>query len=181
MVDKANTLDELLDLVDENDQVIGQVTKRDANSNPSLFHRAIAIIIYDNKGRILLQQRSLKKKVFTGLWTVSCAGHVPKGISYEQAAHKELLEELGFDTNLKFIKKLKIVEANETHFYSWFIGKYKGEKICFEPEEVEQVKFVDQNEFSRMVREGKVVESSARAIKQFWAEGMQMVTWNKDL
>lgn len=168
MIDKTNTPDEILDLVDENDQVIGKVAKKEANSNPASLHREILVLIHDDQDRVLLQQRSFKKKVYPGAWAETCAGHVPQGWTYEQTAHQELLEELGFDTDLKFIEKFMVKFPNETHFAVAFVGKYRGEKIKIEAEEVEQARFVNEEEFDALIRREGMLDYSVRLIKNFW-------------
>ena len=84
--------DELLDLVDENDEVIGTILRSEANSNPEVYHREIGVLIADNEDRVLMQQRSRNKKIYPLYWIVSCAGHVTAGMSPEETAHKELRE-----------------------------------------------------------------------------------------
>jgi isopentenyl-diphosphate Delta-isomerase len=145
-MDKANTPDEILDLVDESDQIIGEIAKREANNNPALLHREVRILIFDSNNRVLIQQRSFKKKVYPGYWALT-AGHVPKGMDPEAAAHMEIKEELGFDTAMKFILKRKITDFKETHFAYCYLAKYAGETIIIEPDEVEQVEFFSKAEF----------------------------------
>ncbi|MGI5825976.1 MAG: NUDIX hydrolase [Patescibacteria group bacterium] len=152
-IDRTNTPDELLDLVDENDEVIGTITKAKANSNTQTIHREIRIILHDQEGRILLQQRSPKKKVYPGVWAESCQGHVPCGMSYEEAAHKELVEELGFDTDLEYLGKTLIEFPNETHFAAWYIGEYRGEEIKLEPEEVVNIQFIGKDDLVYLEKE----------------------------
>jgi len=150
MNDKTNTPEELLFQVDENDQVIGAITKAQANSHPEVFHREVRVILFDEKRRILIQRRSPNKKVYPGVWAETCQGHVSYGLSYEETAHKELQEELGFDTSLKLIEKTLIKFPNETHFAAWFVGWYRGEKIKPEPAEVADYKFVDCQELAQL-------------------------------
>ncbi len=152
--DKTNTPDELLDLVDENDQIIGEVLKGEANENPKLIHREVAILIYDDKDRILFQQRSKNKKVHPEMWGLSAAGHVPKGMDLIEAAHMELQEELGFDTKLRLIDKRLTKMPNETRFTYFYIGKYPGAKIVIEPQEVEQAKFFSKEELGKFIKSG---------------------------
>jgi isopentenyl-diphosphate delta-isomerase len=152
-IDRTNTPDELLDLVDENDNVIGIITKARANNNTQTIHREIRIILYDEQGRILLQQRSPKKKVYPGVWAEACQGHVPCGMSYEEATHKELQEELGFDTDLEYLGKTLIEFPNERHFAAWFIGVYRGEKIKLEKEEVVCIRFVGKDDLVNLKKE----------------------------
>ena len=147
--------DELLDLVDEKDQVVGEVWKSKAHKNPSLLHREVAVIIFDGKNRILFQKRSNNKKINPSIWAESCAGHVPKGMKPLNAAHMELQEELGFDTVLKYYSKTLAHLPNETHFTYWFIGKYPNKEIKSQREEVDQVKFLSQTQLKRLVKSGE--------------------------
>ncbi|MEX1112739.1 MAG: NUDIX domain-containing protein [Candidatus Andersenbacteria bacterium] len=144
--------DEVLDLVNEQDEVIGEVLKVKANQDPSLWHREVAVLLFDTDNRLLLQQRSKKKIVQPGVWSVSCEGHVTKGMAIENAAHMELKEELGIDTRLLFIEKALLRAENETHFTNWFIGKYTGGEIVLEEEEVEQAAWFDKTEFRELIK-----------------------------
>ena len=170
MKDKIDTSEEILDLVDENDMVIGQVKISEANSNPNLIHREVAIFIFDDRNRVLLQQRSFKKSHQPGLWTIAAAGHVTKGLTPVLAAHKELKEELGFDTDLKFVEKFRYDSPTESRFMSLFLGKYSGQPITIDLKEVARAKFFSQDEFDALLasdapRGGKL-ESFVR---RFWA------------
>jgi len=143
--------DELLDLVDEKDNIIGEVWKSKANTNPNVIHREVALLIYDDQKRVLIQKRSMKKKNDPGLWIISVAGHVPKGMTPLQAAHMELKEELGFDTKLKFINKYLLTYSFEKHFAYLYTGKYpKGTKITLDPRESDEYRFITKNEFQKI-------------------------------
>ncbi|MEK7611331.1 MAG: NUDIX domain-containing protein [Patescibacteria group bacterium] len=85
---KADSPDELLDLVDENDQIIGTVLKSEAHHNPKLIHREVAVLLYTRDNHLLLQKRSLLKKVHPGQWAETCAGHIAKGELPLTAARK---------------------------------------------------------------------------------------------
>ena len=140
-------MDELLDLVNENDEVIGEVWKSKANSDPKFIHREISVYIFDKDDRLLMGQRSFAKKVYPGVWSESAAGHVGKGEDPEIAAHRELQEEMGFDTELKFLKKVISKYPNETHFTYCYAGSYSNEKIVFQKEEIETIRFTDRNKY----------------------------------
>ena len=83
----TNTIDELLDLVDENDNVIGSVSRKESNEKGLAF-REVAVLIYDDLNRILTQQRA-KTKSHPLEWIISVAGHVTHGMSPLEVAHKE--------------------------------------------------------------------------------------------
>lgn len=88
--------DEIFDVVDEQNQVVGTATRADVH-RLGLRHRACHIIVFDQQSRVLVQQRSLTKDNSPGLWDSSSAGHVDSGESYRDCALRELHEELGLN------------------------------------------------------------------------------------
>lgn len=169
--DKTNNLGEVLDLVSENDEITGEITKGEANKNPNIFHREVGIIIYDDKNRVLLQQRGPKRSVHPNQWTISCTGHIPKGVKPIETAHRELKEELGFDTEVRFVKKDLDKLPTESRFFYYFIGKYPESEIKLQSEEVAQVKWISQEEFKTFSKNNRVLDSSKKIIERFWREG----------
>lgn len=91
---EAQNPNEIFDIVDANDCVIGQATRAEVHAK-KLFHRAVHILIFTPGGNVILQRRSLDKDTCPGLLSSSCAGHVDSGESYDFAAIRELEEELG--------------------------------------------------------------------------------------
>lgn len=144
--------DELLDLVNDKDEVIGTVYKSEAHSNPDLIHREIALIIFNHKGETLLQQRSSKKKADPLKWVVACSGHVGAGEAPDDAVKRELKEELGItEIDLEFFGKLFSREErhSESKFYWIYYGFYDNDTFTLDKEEVEDVKWVKLNEFAK--------------------------------
>lgn len=162
-------MDELLDLVNENNEIIGEVWKSKANNDPKLIHREILVYLFDKENRLLMQQRSFKKKVYPGVWAETASGHVGKGEDPEAAAHRELIEEMGFDTELKFFIKRILRYPNETHISYCYKGIYKGEKIEFQKEEVEQTRFTTKDELDGIYPDkDKIIEEETEWIKEIW-------------
>lgn len=96
LADIPQTDGELFDVVDENDRVIAQKTRRYVHEN-NLVHRAVHILVFNRHRDCLLQKRSVWKDRHPGVWDSSAAGHVDAGESYDEAARRELREELGID------------------------------------------------------------------------------------
>jgi 16S rRNA (adenine1518-N6/adenine1519-N6)-dimethyltransferase len=86
--------DEIFDVVDENDQGIGQATRTEVHAG-KLLHRAVHIFIYNKRGDLLLQKRSVLKDRCPGVWDSSVSGHLDAGENYLSAAVRELHEEMG--------------------------------------------------------------------------------------
>ncbi|MDR0352760.1 MAG: NUDIX domain-containing protein [Opitutaceae bacterium] len=86
--------DELFDVVNERDEVIGQATRGEVHARKWL-HRAVHVLARGADGRVFLQKRSMAKDTSPGRWDSSCSGHVDAGEDYAAAAVRELREELG--------------------------------------------------------------------------------------
>jgi len=92
-----------IQIVDHHDNPIGGASKKEAWEK-GLLHRIIRISIFNEDGQLLVQKRSTQKELFPGRLDNSAAGHVDVGETYEQAAYRELREELGLkDVSLTHI------------------------------------------------------------------------------
>ncbi|MBN2067510.1 MAG: NUDIX domain-containing protein [Candidatus Diapherotrites archaeon] len=144
---------EFLPVVDENDSVVGKVL-RDECHKKGLLHRSVHIFIFNSKGDLLLQMRSKKMDLYPGFFTSSASGHVSYGETYQEAAEKELAEELGADIKLELFGKYNISSEWDNHFVSLFVGHSDGP---FNPDasEVEFVKFCPIPEIKRLMEKEK--------------------------
>jgi isopentenyl-diphosphate delta-isomerase len=120
-------------LVDENDVPIGVMEKLEAHQK-GLLHRAFSIFIFNSKGEVLLQKRALHKYHSGGLWTNACCSHPKPNEGNEEAAHRRLMEEMGFDCVLEkkfhFIYKAKLNnELTEHELDHVFVGIYDKEPL----------------------------------------------------
>ncbi len=118
--------DELFDLVNERDEVIGQVRRGDAHRNPALLHRSVQTLVFDSAGRILLQLRSARKDLFPGYYCASASGHVIAGETYEATAQRELEEELGVSAPLTFLGVALVRSVFETELTALYIAWSDG-------------------------------------------------------
>ena len=163
---------ELIDILDENGILTGEVATRDEIHKKGLWHRAIVVAIINENNQILLQQRSEQKEKNAGMWDISVAGHISAGQDALSAAAREINEEvsvlLGYRTEIKdfrymycFRKEEKFKEDFiERQFYDFFILRTSGldDKILhFQREEVQAVKFVELPEIQRMEEENIIV------------------------
>ena len=86
--------EECFDVVNPRDEVIGRASRREVHAR-GLLHRAVQAMVYDARGRVYLQRRSLTKDTSPGRWASSCSGHVDAGEDYDTAVVRELGEEIG--------------------------------------------------------------------------------------
>ncbi|MFB6454324.1 isopentenyl-diphosphate Delta-isomerase [Chitinophaga sp. Hz27] len=117
-------------LVNESDEAIGKMEKLEAHQK-GLLHRAFSVFVVNNAGEILIQQRALDKYHSGGLWTNTCCSHPAPGETTLEAAHRRLLEEMGFDCPLQEIfsftyKNIFNNGLTEHEFDHVLVGTYNG-------------------------------------------------------
>lgn len=141
--------DELFVVVDKNDKILGYRTRYDCHHNKQLIHRVAAIVVINDQGQILLQKRSKDKDVSPGLYTFSASGHISKGETYQQAAQRELQEELGIQSPLTKKDKFIVETTAETEMNCVFTTISDG-PFFPNKKEIEKVKFVTSNQLKQM-------------------------------
>jgi isopentenyl-diphosphate delta-isomerase len=126
------SMNEQVILVDEKDGEIGAMEKLAAHQNGGALHRAFSIFIFNEQGKMLLQQRSAGKYHFGGLWTNACCSHPRPGEKTADAAQRRLREEFNFGTPLQKLfsfayqahdEKSGLTEREFDHV---FIGNWNG-------------------------------------------------------
>jgi len=123
-------------VVDENDTEIGTEYMMDAIQK-GMIRRAARVYVFNESGQLLVQQRG-KNVLKPLLLDQSAAGHVDIGESYEQAAHRELQEELGLaNVNLALVE----TSLRTTDFYNaiYKVVVSDDTQIDYEPEELNAV------------------------------------------
>ena len=145
-------------LVDEQDRALGTREKIAAHENGGVRHRAFSVFVEDGSGRWLLQRRAAGKYHFPGLWTNACCSHPRPGEGTEEAAHRRLREELGFDCPLaerfrfEYRADCAAEGLTEHELDHVFTGTYGG-AVLPNPEEVGEVRWVEPAELDAEVRE----------------------------
>jgi 8-oxo-dGTP pyrophosphatase MutT (NUDIX family) len=155
--------DELVDIVDEHDAVVAVVTRREMRAR-ALRHRAVFIAVQDHDGRLLVHQRSFAKDVRPGAWDIAFGGVVASGESYDDAAVRELAEEIGITS-----APLRLLGAGAYHDASLDLvarcyhvvhdGPFE-----FADGEVIATRWVDRTELDRLLVDEEVMPDSIALI-----------------
>jgi 8-oxo-dGTP pyrophosphatase MutT (NUDIX family) len=85
---------ELVDIVDIDDRVLRTVTRQQMRADRQR-HRAVFIAVMHPDGRLLVHQRSELKDLWPGRWDLAVGGVVSAGETYDEAARREVAEEIG--------------------------------------------------------------------------------------
>jgi isopentenyldiphosphate isomerase len=129
--------EEFFDIVNERDEVVGQNTRREVHAR-GLWHRAVHVLVFNARGEVFLQKRSMKKDIAAGKWDSSASGHLDSGEDYDACAVRELREELGLKIKLPLQKLFKIDACKETGWeFCWIYRSESEGPFQLHPDEIE--------------------------------------------
>lgn len=149
---------ECFDLYDVNRNRTGKVLER-GNKVPEGYYRLVVhVCIFGSDGRMLIQKRLKDKNGWSGMWDVTAGGSALAGDSSQQAASRELLEEVGIDHSLEGMRP-----AMTIYFDGGFNDIYTVnldvdiDSLSLQPTEVEQVRWATEEEILDMLKKNEFV------------------------
>jgi isopentenyldiphosphate isomerase len=144
---------ELLDVVDDDDCVIGYAERKDAYLQ-KLPHRIVHVLLFNSNQEIALQLRGMNVSFCPGHWSTTVGGHVLSGESYEDAAIRESREEIGILADPKFFAKDEFVINGIKKFVTTFTMNYEG-PFVYEDGEAQNVQFFSPEKIRQMIADGE--------------------------
>ena len=144
---------ELFDVVDTEDQVL-RVEHRSVVHREKLFHRAVHVFVFNTKGELFLQRRSMTKDSAPGKWVSSCSGHVDSGESYDAAALRELAEEIGLHKSEGLEPLFKESPCKQTGYEFVWVYCCKSEgPFTLDPTEVIDGQWIALEDLNNWIKE----------------------------
>lgn len=153
----------LIDILDENGVLTGkQATKKEIHEK-GWWHQTAHVWIYNSRGEVLLQKRSMTKDSYPGLWDISAAGHVDAGESPLQAAIREVSEEVGIGIKEEDLQKIgvrksaKEISSKEyinNEFQNMYLYRFDGEleNLKISREEIDEIKFISLDKLEEEIK-----------------------------
>jgi len=158
--------EEILDVVDENDRVIAQVPRSEVRAK-NLLHRGVGILVFNSKGELYVHKRTETKDVFPGMYDMFVGGTVSAGESYEEAALRELREELGIEgVKLRALFTYRYEGPKNRCFTKIFEVCYDG-PISHQREEVAWGRFFPVEEVLRLIRKWPFVPDGMEIFEEY--------------
>ena len=129
--------EEIFDLVNERDEVIGQAPRREVHAR-GLWHRAVHVLVFNARGQVFLQKRSMKKDTAAGKWDSSSSGHLDQGEDYDACAVREVREEIGLILSAPPRRLFKVDACHATgQEFAWVYRLESEGPFTLHPEEIE--------------------------------------------
>jgi isopentenyl-diphosphate delta-isomerase type 1 len=145
--------EEIFDVVDERDEVIGKKPRSEVH-RLGLMHRATHVLVFNQRGEVFLQKRSMKKDRQPGLWDSSASGHVDSGEDYDACAVRELREEIGLEISDVPRRLFKLAASPETDQEHVWVYRCEAEgPFRLHPDEIERGDWFKSGEVSRWMKE----------------------------
>lgn len=142
---------EYLEVTDANDRPVVVMPIGEAGRQ-RLCRRVVLVALYDTAGRLCLQRRSHDKLMHPGCWDLSATGHVRAGESREDAALRELREEIGI-TGVRLHRIATLPASPETtnaHVTLYSAGACSARPVPA-TDEVAEIIFTDADELQGLV------------------------------
>jgi len=156
-------------IVNEQDEVVGAVSESELYEKKYL-HRIVHVLLFDKDGKIMLQMRSKTKSYAPSYWVTSAGGRVDEGETYEEAAYREMKEEIGVSVELKEMFKDYYEQSGLESktglriFMTIFSAQYQGEKLTLQESEVERTEFFTIEEIKKMIENGEKITDELKFI-----------------
>ena len=141
---------ELLEAVDENCNPISILTREEIHKK-NYFHKTVHIFIFNKKGEVYLQRKSLSVEEDPGKWTSSASGHVLAGESFLIAAQRELKEELSIKVKLEKVLRINPTEVPSPQCITLFVG-HTSKIPKPNPREVAEGKYFSIEEVDKLIQ-----------------------------
>ncbi|MFI7366521.1 NUDIX hydrolase [Streptomyces sp. NPDC050149] len=161
-------VEELVERVDDQDRVLGAVVSRRQAVREGWLHRVAVTVCRDERGRILVHRRSEQLSRFPGLHEVMVGGAVDVGESYEQAAARELAEELG----IRVLPRLLFTFLNRSGMSPHWLGVHEAvvpDTLAADPDEVAWHGLLTEPELRSALLEWRFTPDSHEAFRRYLA------------
>ena len=167
---QAQRGDEIFDVVNEHDEVVSQSTRREVHAR-GLLHRAVHVLVFNARGQVFLQKRSMAKDTAPGCWDSSCSGHLDAGEDYLTAAVRELVEEIGLTVAGPHLLTPVLHSAACVDTGNEFVWVYRLASegpFVLNPAEIERGEWFSPADVSRAIAERPA--EYARSFRYLWTK-----------
>ncbi|GBE04962.1 MAG TPA: NUDIX domain-containing protein [Nitrospirae bacterium] len=166
-----NEQEEFLDVVTRDGEIIKTLPRSEIHGNPSLIHRVVHVLVFNSKGELILQKRSMNKDVAPGKWDTSVGGHVNSGETLDKAVQREMEEELGITVvRPEFLYSYIHSNQYETELVYTYSCVYDRE-IKHQQDEIDEVRAWPMDEIRENMGKGVLSDNFEHEFETFLKKG----------
>ena len=144
---------EYFDIVNEKDEIVGKISENEQKAVKPSQLRFINIIIINNDNMIVVPKRSSNRKLFPNCYDFSVGGHVNSGENYEEAAYRELKEELGIkNVKLKEIAYFSPYDSDSNTFQKVYLLKFNSDIFDYDIDGIEKIYYKSKKEIQELIK-----------------------------
>lgn len=145
---------ELIDLVNENDEVIGVIDRGDKKFINAKNVRGVELFLIDSYGKIVIPKRSGNRRIFPNCYDLSAAGMVDSGEDYTTAMYRELKEELSIDNIiLEEIAYLNPYKGESNLFIKLYIGYIDFKINDYDKDGISDIYYLSTEEIDKLLED----------------------------
>ena len=148
-------MDELLDIVSDEDIVIGQESRSEVH-RLGLQHRGVHVFLFTPDGKLLIQKRSANRD-YPSSWDGSVSEHVKAGESYLDAALRGMREEMGVEgIEVRPLITFKLnYGPNDNEISRLYEGMIDPSRVSFDPLEIEEIDYYSMEKLTDIMASGQ--------------------------
>lgn len=165
--------EEIMDIVDEDNNVIGRAARKEIKKK-NLLHRGISVLAFNDKGDMLIQKRTEDKSLYPGMYDLSVGGGVKAGETYENAAKREIEEELGVKTDVILAGTMRFKDEEDNCIVNIYATKIP-DNINFCKEDMSEVKFLSEKELRKFIKRKDFIKNARLEIERYYEIAKKMV------
>lgn len=146
------------DIYDLYGQKTGKVVSRQEPLLPGEYCRTVCVCVFNSRGEMLLQKRTPDKALWANLWDITAAGGVMAGENGQQAAERELREEMGLEICFEGVRP-KLTTYFRDGFSDVFtvVRDVELSQLTLQKEEVADARWASLDEIEVMMKEGTFI------------------------
>ncbi|MBA2362192.1 MAG: NUDIX domain-containing protein [Chloroflexia bacterium] len=118
--------EEMLQVVDTRGRFLWAASRAECHADSSLIHRSVCVLLFNAAGELYIQRRAMDKDLYAGLRDLSASGHVRIGETEDNAAARELSEELGVRAPIERVQSVLLRLPEETEHATIYRCKHDG-------------------------------------------------------
>lgn len=136
----------------------GYVIPKCVYLNAGDYHLVVHTCVFNKEGKMLVQKRVMTKPLWPGKWDFSSGGAAIAGEASNEAAKRELFEELHIFTQKENLKPVITVHFDQgfDDYYVLDVTDEQIDSILYEKREIDEIRWLSYEEICTLIDQGEM-------------------------